>query len=594
MIVLLKRLFLAACLVVVFSLPAHAQLPIQVMEQLPDAAKPAASIPQDEFLYPELEPEPGKYIVPPVVDRPLGDTEGPRIKIDAIELRGAVDRPDKGLSLDDVWKVIEKDRAALPDGYYIGQLQQLANKITDLYRTKGFIVAHAFIPVQTVEDGIVTIQVLEGVLGRILVEGNKKYKPEMLAQPFGSMLGKPLVGDDVESALIRLTDYPGLTSFGVFQPGQQVGDSDLVLKVQEEKPFDLLVSLDNGGNRFTGEYIARVDMGINNMFGQADRLDLSYQHSFDKRLAQYVSFEYSQMIFNEPQYRIEFGAEDGDFDLNERLSGVNGVSSETRQRYFRFRNKFERGRTKNAYWLLEVNRKTARSFQNDNRLARDHLAVISLEYGFDALDIETQSFSNLVVAWNHGENGFLGSMSNKDEKSSRRTGSGDYATSNFDKVTLAYARLATLSPTRSLLFRANIQYTDDPLFGLEQFTMGGPDSVRAYPVSEVTMDRGTFISAEHIWNAPGFADKASPFGSRKWGEIFTVSAFFDWATGERLDPLASEEGSSSLKGWGLGTQLAVPGSFTAKASTAWPIMSSPSPTNKRKPQFFFSLESELF
>ncbi|MCW8964328.1 MAG: hypothetical protein OQL16_11080, partial [Gammaproteobacteria bacterium] len=258
----LKRLLLFVCLAVSAAQFAYAQLPIEVMESLPDAAKPAAQIPQDAFLYPELEPEPGKYIVPPVVDRPLADTEGPRIKIEAIELRGAVDRPDKGLTLDDVWKVIEEDRADHPDGHYIGQLQILANKITDLYRSRGFIVAHAFIPVQTVEDGIVTIQVLEGVLGRILVEGNKKYKPQLLAQPFESMLGQALHGEEVESALIRLTDYPGLTAFGVFQPGQQVGDSDLVLKVQEEKPMDVVYTFDNAGSRFTGQYVHRLDLGV--------------------------------------------------------------------------------------------------------------------------------------------------------------------------------------------------------------------------------------------------------------------------------------------------------------------------------------------
>ena len=584
---------LFVCLTLCCVQYAYAQLPITIMEQLPDAAKPAAQLPQDDFLYPELEPEPGKYIVPPVVDRPLGTTEGPRIKIEAMELRGAVDRPDKGILLDDIWKIIERDRAALPDGHSIGELQELANKITDYYRTKGFIIAHAFIPVQTVEDGIVTIQVLEGVLGRILVEGNKKYKPELLAQAFEGMVAKPLVNADVESALIRLTDYPGLTAFGVFQPGQQVGDSDLVLKVQEEKPMDVVYSFDNHGSRFTGQYVNRVDVGINNLFGQADRLDLALQGSWDPDLADLISFDYSLQVFK-PQYRIEFGQENGDFELDGRKAGVEGVRSETRLGYVRFRNKFERGRLKNSYWLFGVDRKTARTFQDDRRLARDHLAMFTFEYGYDALDIETQSFSSLVVQVVHGENGILGAMSNKDEKTSRRTGSGDYVGSRFDKATLSYARLATLSPTRSLLFRLAAQYTENPLLGLEQFTLGGPNNVRAYADSEATVDRGFFISAEHIWNAPGFAEKPSPFGSRKWGEVLTVSAFADYGEGEKLDPLATEESILSFKGWGVGTQLAIPGAFTTKLTAAWPMMGSPIPGNKRRPQIFFNFEAEVF
>ena len=185
-------------------------------------------------------------------------------------------------------------------------------------------------------------------------------------------------------------------------------------------------------------------------------------------------------------------------------------------------------------------------------------------------------------------------MSNKDEKTSRRTGSGDYVASRFDKATLSYARLATLSPTRSLLFRVAGQYTEKPLLGLEQFTLGGPNSVRAYSDSESTVDRGFFISAEHIWNAPGFSEVPSPFGSRKWGEVLTVSAFADYGEGEKLDPLATEESIHSFKGWGLGAQLAVPGAFTTKLTTAWPMMGSPTPGNKRKPQVFFNFEAEVF
>lgn len=573
--------------------PAYAQAPVlpsDILQQLPDAAKPGPQ--QEAFLYPELEPEPGKYIVPPVVDRPLGVTEGPRIKIEAFELRGAVDRPENGLKLDEIWAIIEKDRARLPEGHSIGQLQELANQITALYREKGFIVAHAFIPVQTVEDGIVTIQVLEGVLGRVLVEGNNKYKPESLVKPFASMVGQPLVNNEVEGALIRLSDYPGLTSFGVFQPGQEVGNSDLVIKVQEEKPMDVLYSFDNNGSRFTGQYQNRLDIAFNNIFTQADKLEFAIEHSLDPDLSNLVSFDYSMQLFK-PEYRLEFGQENSDFELDDNQIDLAGIYSETRLGYLRFRNNFERGRTRNSYWVFGFDRKTARTFQDENRLGRDNLAIFSFEYGFDSLDIETQSFQNFVINVSHGEN-CCGAMSNKDEKTSRRLGSGDYASSRFDKLTMSYARLATLSPTRSLLIRAAYQYTENALVGLEQFAMGGMDNVRAYPVSEATMDRGIFVSAEHIWNAPFIGDKVSPFDGRKWGQILTVSAFVDFAEGDKVDPLENEEKYANFKGWGVGSQLAVPGSFTTKLTAAWPFMDSTEPTNKRKPQVFLSLEADVY
>lgn len=589
MLKLLVRTCFFAPGLLLYALPAQAQLPAG----LPDAAKPAAQIPQEVFLYPELEPEPGKYIVPPVVDRPLGVAEGPRIKIDAFELRGVVDRPDQGLKVEEVWKIIETSRTAHPDGLTIGELQELANEITNYYRDRGFIVAHAFIPVQTVEDGIVTIQVLEGVLGRVLVEGNKRYKPEMLGVPFEDLLGKPLTKAKVESALVRMGDYPGLTTFGIFQPGEEVGDSDLVLKVQEEKGSDIVFSLNNHGSQFTGEYLAAVDIGINNMFRQADRLDMTFQQSYDPSLANYKSIEYSQMLFK-PQYRIEVGYTDSEFDIAPGGTGIQGLRGLSQSAYIRFRNDIERSRLRNSYWLFSLDGKLGETYQVDNLLARDSLAVLSIEYGFDSLDAETQGLNNFVVKYSHGQN-FLGAMdAYNDPESSRITGSGDRLGSRFDKIFLSYTRLQTISPTSSFLFRSNIQYTDNPLVGLEQYAMGGPDNVRAYAASENTVDRGFFLSAEYILNAPGFADKPSPFGNRKWGEVFTVSGFLDWAHGELIDPLSSQSRYESLKGVGFGTQLLVPGSFTAKMTAAWPTLDSIGPANKRRPQVFFSFEADLY
>lgn len=579
---------------VCFSLLRAGDLYAQLPENLPDAARPAAQIPQDVFLYPELEPEPGKYIVPPVIDRPLGAAGGPRIVINAFELRGARDWPEEDLSVDDVWRVIEQEKTTKPEGMTIGELQELANHITDLYRQRGFIVAHAFIPVQTVEDGIVTIQVLEGTLGRVLVEGNNKYEPEMIAQPFAGMLGQPLINSDVESAFIRMGDYPGLNSFGVFQPGEGVGSADLVLKIQEEKGGEMTFSLGNQGSRFTGEYVARTDLKVYNMFGVADQLDLAFQQSFNPSLSEFLSFEYSRMLFD-PQYRIEFGQDENTFAIDSSGTGIVGITGQSKTFYMRFRNRFERGRTRNAHWLFSITRKAAKTFQGDLLLARDNLTVFSLEYGLDFLDARTQSFNNLVAQLHHGEPQLLGAMdAHDDQRASRRIGSGDFVGARFDKININYTRLQTMSPTRSFLFRALYQYTSNPLLGLEQFTMGGPDSVRAYPASEATADRGIFISGEHIWNAPGFADTPSPFAGLKWGKIFTVSAFAEWAYGERIDPLMSEDQTASLKGWGIGAQIVVPDSFTARLTAAWPMMGSPFPGNERRPQVFFNFESVLF
>src|SRR3546814_12889327 len=62
---------------------------------------------------------------------------------------------------------------------------------------------------------------------------------------------------------------------------------------------------------------------------------------------------------------------------------------------------------------------------------------------------------------------------------------------------------------------------------MEQFALGGPDSVRAYPISDALGDRGYHVAVEYQVDAPGFGDKASPFGGRPWREVVPFELFAD-------------------------------------------------------------------
>jgi hemolysin activation/secretion protein len=59
----------------------------------------------------------------------------------------------------------------------LAQLQALADAVTDYYRQHGYFVAVAYVPRQTVDDGVVTIQVLEGKLDQVHVNRSGGYDP---------------------------------------------------------------------------------------------------------------------------------------------------------------------------------------------------------------------------------------------------------------------------------------------------------------------------------------------------------------------------------------------------------------------------------
>src|SRR5690606_37868338 len=122
--------------------------------------------------------------------------------------------------------------------------EAVTNRITNYYRSQGLILAKAVLPVQTVTDGVVDIQVIEGHLGRVLAENNRVYSTRALSRPFNNLKGQPVSQKEAESALLILTDFPGLAAFGMFQPGQKVGEADLLIRVPNEERFNASLRVD--------------------------------------------------------------------------------------------------------------------------------------------------------------------------------------------------------------------------------------------------------------------------------------------------------------------------------------------------------------
>ncbi|MDF3823484.1 POTRA domain-containing protein, partial [Leptospira sp. 96542] len=158
--------------------------------------------------------------IPPLVERSLSPGEGPRIQVTRFELQDARDLPRHGIQIAEVRGLLDQAlREQQADGFTIGEMEAVTNRVTNYYRQRGLILAKAVLPVQTVTDGIVTLQIIEGHLGQVLSEGNGLYSTRTLARPFHDLLGEPVSQQEAESALLTPTDYPGLAVFGTFQPG---------------------------------------------------------------------------------------------------------------------------------------------------------------------------------------------------------------------------------------------------------------------------------------------------------------------------------------------------------------------------------------
>lgn len=588
---------------------------------LPDSARPGAIRPDIEERSQIPSAEVGEvFEIPAVIDRPFEIDEGERILVKQFRLQNAQDLPRFDIMISDVEALLEDLRKARPDGFSIGRLQELADEVTRYYRGKGLILAQAVIPVQDVDDGVVNVEVYEGRLGRILTEGNTVYDEKTLEQVFTSLIGQPITKDEIEAALLTLTDYPGLSVYGVFQPGQLVGTADIVLNVQEEEEFEVALRGDNHGTQETGRIRGRLMFDINHAFWGADKISLMVQQAYKPKESLFQSVEYNRYL----PYGLKVGGfwNRNDFGVAGLQFASQRISAESENAGLFAEKSFIRSRRENLSAEMGITRKFSESKSRKVKRSRDILGVFHAGVNYDSVDtlnalpffgflglfsseeegrtFQTGGINFAQLEFSRGFNNFLGSMGSSADanllpnsvRPSRQGGSRDFAEGQFSKVFGSFSRLQTITPTRSILLRTEFQWSDDLLVPLEQYSIGGADNVRAFAPAHALTDRAYFVSLEYIVNAPFFADKPA-FDNRTWGELLQFSVFYDYAVGRLNDPLSTEEQTwENYKGAGFGLRFNLPGTLDSRLMWAWAI-GAPTDSdgrkdvgNGRKPQFW--------
>jgi hemolysin activation/secretion protein len=563
---------------------------------LPDSARPGAVRPQPEVL-PEKAPEPvGEVVdIPAVIDRPFDIEEGPFVVVEEFRLLDAEDLPDYEVSIDEIKNsILQKLIENQPEqGFSIGQLQEVADEVTRYYRSKGLILSTAVVPVQTVASGTVDIQIFVGKLGRVLAESHEKYSENVLRKPFLGLVGQPVTQESVEAALLTLTDYPGLSVFGVFQPGQKVGEADIVLKVQEEKWYDVAYRADNHGLQETGRNRFRTIIDWNNPTGYADKVTATYQQTYNPKNNDYWALDYE--IFLGRGFTAGGGTYKNRFDIGGEFA-ASQISAETRNHSIYVDKSFIRSRQENLSSRLSMTQKRSTTKTRGLQTNTDRLSVLGLELNYDSVDTY-HPFRGLVRLFSKGTsdsfggglnfatlnidrgfNDLFGAMGSSGDqlagppgsRSSRRGNQpGEFAEGQFTKVSGSYQRLQLMTKNQSLLFRTEFQWSKDILAPLEAYSVGGPENVRGFPDAQGLFDRAYFFSFEYIFNAPFFSEKPA-FKNRTWGELLQFSVFYDFATAQQNDALDTATNRNTSGSWmtfksvGMGLRFNLPGEIDSR------------------------------
>ena len=155
----------------------------------------------------------------------------------------------------------------------IAKLNQAIAQIQELYTSKGYILARID-SVSDDPDGTINISIKEGIIDKIMIEGNEKTKDYIVARNIltepGMIYNENLVKED----LVRLYATQAFKDVTrEIEPSEDIPDAyDITIKVQEQRTAS--ISVGGGLDTVTGLF---GSMGIteNNFRGRAERISLT-------------------------------------------------------------------------------------------------------------------------------------------------------------------------------------------------------------------------------------------------------------------------------------------------------------------------------
>src|SRR5579864_2667949 len=164
----------------------------------------------------------------------------------------------------------------------LSDILNVADGIEAKYRERGYIISRAYVPPQRVGNGVFTINVVEGYVSGIALDGGDPGVRSLIQAYINPVLqSKPLMLDPMERGLLLSNDLPGVTAAGLLRPSPDTpGASDLVVNVTQS-PWTGGLNTDNRGSQFTDRWTIGGDVEWNSPLGDGDQVSANIQSAPD-------------------------------------------------------------------------------------------------------------------------------------------------------------------------------------------------------------------------------------------------------------------------------------------------------------------------
>ncbi|WP_443868961.1 ShlB/FhaC/HecB family hemolysin secretion/activation protein [Mitsuokella multacida] len=374
-------------------------------------------------------------------------------------------------------------------------LQDGADTLSRYFRDRGYIAAHAYLPVQKIENGVVEYAVTVGRFDGITIQNNTKIHESVIKRETAFLKkGDYLTRANLERAVWLLSDLAGADAKAVLTTGEAPGTVHVTLDLNPHNGKQGLFSIDNYGNRSTGYNEYGLDYDFLNLAREGDHLAVGITTTGNELFN--WGANYTIPVIRDGM-KLTAGYNVLTYQLGDDYQGLDALGH-SRVASLGLDYAIQRSQRHNLYTGIRYEYSDIQDEYRDipeiGKYAdkTGHAGVLSL-YGDEQ---DSKGATDWRFEYKIGHIGNDSSSAWSDAFTPPQT------LGTYNKVRANILRRQDLNDRTYLLLSARGQYAFNNLDSSEHFSLGGPYGVRAYPTSEASGDTGYLTRAELRWLLP--------------------------------------------------------------------------------------------
>ena len=414
------------------------------------------------------------------------------------------------------------------------ELRDVLRFISNFYRELG-LWARAILPEQDINNGVITIQIVEGRLGKVIIKSDEQdlnLKQDVARKYIENKISRQQILNinQLEKNIQNLNNVPGIQAIASLEAGQEVGETDVVIQLQNRKTLSGTFQGDSYGSRSSGRSRGTALINFDSLLKQGEQ--------FTIQRVQTIGSEYNALAGS---FRIGYGGTRGTvkaaklrYDLGDPFSSSNptGNSEELSVSIDHPLNSIGRTNLSSNFTFSESD------YENKNNTPSNVQKKITR-------GIAKLNFNRSDQFYKGGVNYGSASITVGDLNDTSTGSTTTNALGSFSKLNANVSRFQRLSDQNVLQVNLSAQYAFKNLDSAEKFSLGGPYGIRAYPNSEGQGDHGLMANIEL---KHGFSQTLEGMIFYDWGLIQQhQNTYSNWDSGN-----PSLENIYELQGIGVG------------------------------------------